>query len=97
MKSAVSEISSVSRNELALNVGVHSHIRRLTLGSSGHIVLGTWRLMVISRVTILITHIGGLITTLITTHEPPSKALVPQTTRAYREAFSYRLTSKEGW
>ena len=27
---------------------------------------------VISRVTILITHIRGLITALITTHEPPS-------------------------
>ena len=29
---------------------------------------------VISRTTILVTHIGGLITLLITTHEPPSKA-----------------------
>ena len=29
--------------------------------------------MVISRVTILITHIRGLITPLITTHEPSSK------------------------
>ena len=28
---------------------------------------------VISRVTILITHIRGLITLLITTHEPPSR------------------------
>ena len=27
---------------------------------------------VISRVTVLITHIRGLITPLITTHEPPS-------------------------
>ena len=27
---------------------------------------------VISRVTIVITHISGLITPLITTHEPPS-------------------------
>ena len=31
---------------------------------------GSW--VVISRVTILITHIRGLITPLITTHEPPS-------------------------
>ena len=28
---------------------------------------------VISKVTILITHIRGLITLLITTHEPPSR------------------------
>ena len=28
---------------------------------------------VISRVTILITHVEGLITRLITTHEPPSR------------------------
>ena len=51
----------------------------------GHFVLGvsdnvTWRFMgiykysrVISRVTILITHIRGLITLLISTHEPPSR------------------------
>ena len=34
----------------------------------------------ISRVTVLITHIRGLITPLITTHEPPSKS------RGLREA-----------
>ena len=36
---------------------------------------GSWLVInrVISRVTILITHIGGLITPLITTHEPPSR------------------------
>ena len=35
---------------------------------------GSWVVIsgVLSRVTILITHIGGLITPLITTHEPPS-------------------------
>ena len=35
---------------------------------------GSWvvRSGVISRVTIVITHIRGLITPLITTHEPPS-------------------------
>ena len=35
---------------------------------------GSWVVIsrVISRVTILITHIRGLITPLITTHEPPS-------------------------
>ena len=31
----------------------------------------------ISRVTILITHIRGLITLLITTHEPPSQVCSP--------------------
>ena len=36
---------------------------------------GSWVVIsgVISRVTILITHIWGLITLLTTTHEPPSK------------------------
>ena len=36
---------------------------------------GSWVVIsgVISRVTILITHIRGLITLLITTHEPPSR------------------------
>ena len=35
---------------------------------------GSWVVInkVISRITILITHIRGLITLLITTHEPPS-------------------------
>ena len=35
---------------------------------------GSWVVIsrVISRVTILITHIKGLITPLITTHDPPS-------------------------
>ena len=43
---------------------------QIPLGGSRVVVSG-----VISRVTILITHIRGLITLLITTHEPPSKAL----------------------
>ena len=35
---------------------------------------GSWVVIsgVISRVTVIITHIRGLITLLITTHEPPS-------------------------
>ena len=38
---------------------------------------GSWAVIsgVISRVTILISHIRGLITPLITTHEPPSRLL----------------------
>ena len=38
---------------------------------------GSWVVIsrVISRVSILITHIRGLLTPLITTHEPPSRAL----------------------
>ena len=38
---------------------------------------GSWVVIsgVISRVTRLITHIRGLITLLITTHEPPSRGL----------------------
>ena len=38
---------------------------------------------VISRVTILITHIKGLITLLITTPEPPSTLIEPQSPEAY--------------
>ena len=43
----------------------------------GSVVYSTWRFMGsykwdYSRVTTLITHIRGLITPLITTHEPPS-------------------------
>ena len=36
---------------------------------------GSWAVIsrVIFRVTIIITHIRGLITLLITTHEPPSR------------------------
>ena len=36
---------------------------------------GSWVVIsgVVSRVTMLITHIGGLITPFITTHEPPSR------------------------
>ena len=42
--------------------------------NSGAVLGGSWVVIsgVISRVTIVITHIGGLITPLITTHEPPS-------------------------
>ena len=40
---------------------------------------GSWVVIsrVISRVAILITHIRGLITPLITTHEPPSNGYAP--------------------
>ena len=41
----------------------------------GFILGGSWIVIsrVISRVTIIMTHIRGLITLLITTHEPPSR------------------------
>ena len=42
----------------------------LLLGGSWAVISG-----VISRVTIVITHIRGLITPLITTHEPPSRVV----------------------
>ena len=51
------------------------HDVRASLAIFGCSVLGgSWvvRSRVISKVTIIITHIRGLITTLITTHEPPS-------------------------
>ena len=38
--------------------------------------MGSYKYRVRRRITILITHIWGLITPLITTHEPPSKQLV---------------------
>ena len=37
--------------------------------------MGSYKCGVISRVTVLITHIKGLITLRITTHEPPSRDL----------------------
>ena len=53
----------------------------MRLGRTGRLRLwllgGSWVVIsrVISRVTILITHIRGLIAPLIATPEPPSKAL----------------------
>ena len=46
----------------------------LSLLSRVHVLGGSWVVIsgVISRVTIIITHIRQLITPLITTHEPPS-------------------------
>ena len=48
-----------------------------------HLLGGSWVVVsgVIIRVTIVITHIKGLVTLLITTHEPPSNQL-QATTRA---------------
>ena len=45
--------------------------------ATGTLLGGAWVVMsgVIGRVTILITHIRGLITPLRTTHEPPSTPL----------------------
>ena len=47
-------------------------LQRVLLGFLGFRVLGVVVSGVISRVTAVITHIRGLITILITTHEPPS-------------------------
>ena len=44
------------------------------LGASWVVISG-----VVSRVTVIITHIRGLITPLITTHEPPSRRAALQT------------------
>ena len=43
--------------------------------STDRVLGGSWVVIsgVISRVTIIMTHIRGLITPLITTHEPPSR------------------------
>ena len=37
--------------------------------------MGSYKHRVISRVTVVITYVRGLITPLITAHEPPSRAL----------------------
>ena len=44
-------------------------------GSQDSILGGSWVVIsgVISRITMVITYIRGLITVLITTHEPPSR------------------------
>ena len=47
---------------------LHGSPLEFVLGGSWVVISG-----VISRVTILVTHIGGLITPLITTHKPPSR------------------------
>ena len=54
---------------------------------------GSWVVIsrVISRVTIFITHIRGLITLLITTHEPPSRALGGTLTGALRRTLTGTL------
>ena len=56
-------------------LGFRAPVRRFGVPFQGLGVLGgSWVVIsrVISRVTILITHIRGLMTLLITTHEPPS-------------------------
>ena len=47
------------------------------LGFTVGLLGGSWVVIsrVISRVTIIITHTRGLITPLITTHEPPSRVV----------------------
>ena len=61
-------------------VGIHSlqALRRFANFCVVSLLGGSWVVIsgVISRVTILITHIRGLITLLRTTHEPPSSVLV---------------------
>ena len=53
-------------------MGVNGGLRALgVLGGSWGVISG-----VISRVSILTTHIRGLITPFITTHEPPSRGVV---------------------
>ena len=55
---------------------------------------------VISRVTIIITHIRGLITPLITTHEPSSKGFGFRVLSGYLVRFLYpsapSRTTREG-
>ena len=57
---------------------------------------GSWAVIsgVISRVTIVITHIGGLITLLITTHEPPSRGGVITGIGVWLAVSCYKTVSK---
>ena len=50
-------------------------LKELSVWAHGSLLGGSWVVLsgVISRVTTLITHIKGLTTPLITTHEPPSR------------------------
>ena len=66
----------------------HSEGRKLVIIAVGYIPLlgGSW--VLISRVTILITHIRGLRTLLITTPEPPSKVRLMQATVSERFEIS---------
>ena len=57
---------------MVLVKGLHEGFQLFLLGGSWVVISG-----VISRVTILITHIRGLISPLITTHEPPSMTSRP--------------------
>ena len=59
---------------------------------------GSWLVIsgVISRVTIIITHTRGLITLLITTHEPPSRAFRALKVSGCR-AFGFRVLGVLGF
>ena len=55
-----------------------NHPKSMFQLSGVHYILGgSWGVIsgVISKATVIITHIRGLITPLMTTHEPPSRAL----------------------
>ena len=57
------------------NINQHQDLCQSMQSPRDPYFLGSWLVIsrVISRITIVITHITGLITPLITTHEPPSR------------------------
>ena len=75
LKLQTPEIPGPSGRDVAGYFAVRAHGKRLRIPVRTRSILGgSWVVIsrVISRVTILITHIKGLITLLITTPEPPS-------------------------
>ena len=61
------DVVATGANNAALRDAAATAATLLLLGGPWEVING-----VISRVTLLITHIRGLITPLVTTHEPPS-------------------------
>ena len=68
----------------------HSALRSALLGGPWVVISG-----VISRVTILITHISGLITPLPTTHEPPSTLCMSVKAEQCRHSLAHGSTQTE--
>ena len=91
LQDPVLELLTWARKDVSLGLGFRvsdgascqSRVRGKSparLGGSWGLVLGGSLVAInglISRVTIVISHIRGLITPLITTHEPPSKYSYP--------------------
>ena len=67
-------------------------------GSAWELLGGSWVVIsrVVSRITMVITYIRGLMTPLITTHEPPSR-LPPVELTGFQVPSGSRLMSMNSW